>query len=370
MLNQTPNSACGVLYIDDEEKALKYFRMAYSPDFKVFTASSGQEGIEILRRESKQIGVIISDQRMPEMVGAEVLEIARREFPMIVRILTTAYSDLDSAIQAVNKGHIYQYVVKPWDVDDLRMVLRRAADYYHVLSERNGLLELKMTVLQRIVCSDRVKWLLLSSRDQDAGARDDFQRAMVSLISALPELLNPVLTEAETFSPRHFQIGVLIREEYENATRCLDLLEAFETETAAEVRPELKGLGEPLASRIEAFVTSAIAEFELAANEHELKVSGDTVHFEIRAIRKSMGQILMKLFGLLVERQVPEVALRLFSALLALSRSKKTLEIRITPTTDEAPSLLVFNPAEAPASASEAISALYEKFSSWDISRL
>src|SRR5690606_2127190 len=123
MLNQTPNSACGVLYIDDEEKALKYFRMAYSPDFKVFTASSGQEGIEILRRESKQIGVIISDQRMPEMVGAEVLEIARREFPMIVRILTTAYSDLDSAIQAVNKGHIYQYVVKPWDVDDLRMVL-------------------------------------------------------------------------------------------------------------------------------------------------------------------------------------------------------------------------------------------------------
>ncbi len=58
---------------------------------------------------------MISDQRLPEMLGAEVLGIVREEFPSIVRIITTAYSDLESAIQAVNKGYIYQYVVKPWE---------------------------------------------------------------------------------------------------------------------------------------------------------------------------------------------------------------------------------------------------------------
>src|SRR5882757_9521456 len=142
MLTHDSNPTCGILYIDDEEKALKYFRMAFSGKFKVFTASSGKEGIELLRREAKHIGIVLSDQRMPEMLGAEILGIVREEFPTIVRVLTTAYSDLESAIQAVNKGHIYQYVVKPWEIPDLGMVLQRAADYHQVLAERNELLAL------------------------------------------------------------------------------------------------------------------------------------------------------------------------------------------------------------------------------------
>jgi ActR/RegA family two-component response regulator len=164
MLNDQARNKCGVLYIDDEEMALKYFRRALADRFEVFTASSAREGLEVLRREADRIGIILSDQRMPETLGAEVLAAIREEFPSKVRILTTAYSDLKSAIDAVNKGHIYQYVTKPWDTDQLIMVLQRAADYYAVLTERNELLALKMTTLQRLICGDSLNGSFCSSR--------------------------------------------------------------------------------------------------------------------------------------------------------------------------------------------------------------
>jgi len=89
MLNTNSNPV-GILYIDDEEKALKYFRMAFGQKYKVFTAASGPEGLETLRKEAASIGIVITDQRMPGMQGAEVLGQVRTEYPHIVRILTTA----------------------------------------------------------------------------------------------------------------------------------------------------------------------------------------------------------------------------------------------------------------------------------------
>ncbi len=226
MTTNDPNPRCGILYIDDEEKALKYFRMAFAEKFDIFTAISGREGLDILRRESGRIGVVISDQRMPEMLGAEVLGVVREQYPSIVRILTTAYSDLESAIQAVNKGHIYQYVVKPWEIRDLGMVLQRAADYFRVLTERNELLALKMATLQRILCTDRVKWLLLSSRSWEASAGDAFRRALLAAIRALPA--DPSFLASASRAPHHFELGALVRSELAVAARLAPALESLQ----------------------------------------------------------------------------------------------------------------------------------------------
>lgn len=210
-MNQTPESRCSILYIDDEEKALKYFRMAFASKFRIFTASSGEEGLALLRKEAGSIGVVVSDQRMPGMIGAEVLGCVREEFPHIVRILTTAYSDLESAILAVNKGHIYQYVVKPWDVTELEMVLQRAADYYQILHERNELLRLKMSTLQRIICCDRVKGLLLAFGDGDSESA--FRRALLTLIRALRRVPPPEPASGRVFRMDQFDATMLIRRE-------------------------------------------------------------------------------------------------------------------------------------------------------------
>ncbi|MFW6119042.1 MAG: response regulator [Planctomycetota bacterium] len=144
-----------VLYVDDEEKSLKYFTRALEEDFRILTASSAAEAEQVLSGEDVKVGVLVADQRMPGQTGVELLAGVRRSRPGIVRILTTAYSDLDSAIEAVNSGAIFRYVVKPWDIRELQGIMRSAMELFLVQRERDHLLREKMSVLQRLVESDR-----------------------------------------------------------------------------------------------------------------------------------------------------------------------------------------------------------------------
>ncbi len=145
-----------ILYVDDEEQALKYFVLAYEADFNILTATNVDDALGLIETDGSRIGVLITDQRMPGKTGVNLLERIRQDRPEIVRILTTAYADMDSAIEAVNAGAIYKYIVKPWNVRDLRGVLLRAMDYFTVQHERNLLLREKLSVLQRIIVADRV----------------------------------------------------------------------------------------------------------------------------------------------------------------------------------------------------------------------
>lgn len=149
-----------VLFVDDEEKALKYFRMAYARDFPVLTAGSVPEALGVLAERWQEIGVLITDQRMPGQQGVDLLKRAREEWPGIVRILTTAYSDLEDAIAAVNRGEILRYVTKPWDVQALRAELRHAMDYFVLRRERDMLLEEKLSVRRRMLLDDRLRGML------------------------------------------------------------------------------------------------------------------------------------------------------------------------------------------------------------------
>lgn len=153
-------SGFAVLFVDDEEKARKYFRMAFTRDFRVLTASGVSEAREILEREAGSIGVLITDQRMPGGQGVDLLRLARERWPGIVRMLTTAYSDLDDAIAAVNNGEILRYITKPWDVAALRLELRQAMELFELRRERDLLLAEKYSVRQRMVQADRLRGLL------------------------------------------------------------------------------------------------------------------------------------------------------------------------------------------------------------------
>ena len=109
-----------VLYVDDEEMALKYFTRAFENTFPILTALNATDGYRLLEQNRERIGLVITDQRMPGEKGVQFLERARQLHPRAIRILTTAYSDLNVAIEAVNSGAIYKYVTKPWDIPQLR----------------------------------------------------------------------------------------------------------------------------------------------------------------------------------------------------------------------------------------------------------
>jgi two-component system, probable response regulator PhcQ len=145
-----------ILYVDDEEKSLANFSRAFGDQFHIFTASNAQDGLKLLEQHADEIGLLMTDQRMPGEKGVWLLERARKLRPNMIRILVTAYADMDAAIAAVNSGAIYKYVTKPWDPPQLEQTLMRGLEFYMVRLERDQLLREKMSVIRNMMIADRI----------------------------------------------------------------------------------------------------------------------------------------------------------------------------------------------------------------------
>lgn len=150
-----------ILFVDDEEKTLKYFSRFFSKDYKVLTAQNTSEAKVILDQNAGEIGVLISDQRMPVEKGVELLKYSREKYPQIVRLLTTAYSDLGDAIEAVNRGEILRYIPKPWDISFLELEIKHAMRFFLLNTERELLRKEKLNVIQRVISINKAKDLII-----------------------------------------------------------------------------------------------------------------------------------------------------------------------------------------------------------------
>ena len=139
--NTTMQKAASLLLVDDEPGILSSLRRLLRPaGYQIHTAESGKAGLEILEHE--EIDLVISDMRMPEMDGAKFLEQVRLRWPATTRILLTGYADVTSTIEAINRGEIYRYVSKPWDDNDLILVVRDALEGARLRNENARLLAL------------------------------------------------------------------------------------------------------------------------------------------------------------------------------------------------------------------------------------
>lgn len=145
-----------VLFVDDEQKTRKYFSRLFDGKFKMLLAVDGAEALEIFKDNIADIAVVITDQRMPNMTGAQLLEKVSELKPSCIRILSTAYADIDAAIDAVNKAGMYQYITKPWEVNHLEVALMRAIELYSIQKERDTLLRQKLSSVEMLASSDRV----------------------------------------------------------------------------------------------------------------------------------------------------------------------------------------------------------------------
>jgi response regulator RpfG family c-di-GMP phosphodiesterase len=141
MSNKEVNIPKLILFVDDEENVLRSLkRLFVSQEYEVLTALSGGEGLAILK--DIEVPVIVSDQRMPVMTGAEFLEKSRPLSPDAVRIILTGYADVEAAIGAINRGGAYRYVSKPWNDSDLLLVIKDAFEKYRLVRENQYLTEL------------------------------------------------------------------------------------------------------------------------------------------------------------------------------------------------------------------------------------
>ena len=138
-----------ILLVDDDIGNLENMLFALELSFDIITASSGNEAMEILARE--KIAVIVTDQRMPGMTGTELLKRVKETYPHIIRILITAYSDIEAAVMAINKGDIYRYIKKDYPISEIESYIRQAIDFYHVRDENQRLYdELNQGTMQAI----------------------------------------------------------------------------------------------------------------------------------------------------------------------------------------------------------------------------
>lgn len=158
-----------VLIIDDEENILKTIRRELSlHGYHVFIANNAKEAFNALETES--IPVVISDQRMPDITGSELLSLIKKRYPKTIRMIISGYTDFDALQEAINNGEIFKFIPKPWEEEYLITVLDQAFNYYDIVEKRerksraldNALEGIALTNLKNIIESVNITFLLIS----------------------------------------------------------------------------------------------------------------------------------------------------------------------------------------------------------------
>lgn len=125
-MSSNANKKPTLLFVDDEERIVNLLRTMFRGDYEVLTATSGQQALELLGKH--RVEVLVSDQRMPGMLGVELLAEARKRSPATMRILLTGYSDLAAIVGSVNDGEVFRFINKPWNHEEIKTIIREAAE--------------------------------------------------------------------------------------------------------------------------------------------------------------------------------------------------------------------------------------------------
>ena len=121
-----------ILCVDDEENILHSLKRLLRKDgYRLLFANSGSEGLDVLK--ANEVHLVISDQRMPEMSGTDFLACVKDQYPDILRIILTGYTDVDSITESINKGHIYKFYLKPWNDQNLKLEIRQALEQFDLI---------------------------------------------------------------------------------------------------------------------------------------------------------------------------------------------------------------------------------------------
>jgi len=158
-----------MLIVDDEAVNLRLLERLFSRDYDCLTASSGPEAIRML--EQHDVAILLSDQRMPEMTGIELLRLTSRSRPHMVRILLTGYTDVEVLEEAINSGLVYMYVTKPWNNEALKLKVSRACDHYESNKKSSSLVTANERLLARL---QEIKMRVVTSLGEMLQVRDAY----------------------------------------------------------------------------------------------------------------------------------------------------------------------------------------------------
>jgi response regulator RpfG family c-di-GMP phosphodiesterase len=194
-----------VLYVDDEENNLNSFRAALRRNYNIYTALSGEEGIEILSKTD--IHVIVTDQRMPHMTGVQFLQ----HIPDAqdnVKIILTGFSDMESIIEAINTGKVYRYITKPWDKDELKITIDNAIETVMLRRDNKHLIQELREYNEQLEEKVRLRTQEIEKQKQIIEAAKIQSDAL--LLNILPvEIAEELKQFGKSYARKHEQVSVL-----------------------------------------------------------------------------------------------------------------------------------------------------------------
>ncbi len=207
-----------ILVVDDEMDNLDLLKRTFRREYNVYTANSAAEALRLL--EEREFAVIVSDQRMPEMTGVEMFRHAREKYPNTIRILLTGYTDINALVDAINMGHVYRYVTKPWSREEIVMTVKRAVEHYEISVQNIRLLDELRIKNEALDKSNRQMKRLDELKTRFMVISSHELRTPTSIISGNLELL---LSGAMGDVPNEFKD--IIGNAYKGTIRLIDLIE-------------------------------------------------------------------------------------------------------------------------------------------------
>ncbi len=276
-----------ILVVDDEVDNLDLLKRTFRREYTVYTANSALEALKIL--ETREFAVIISDQRMPEMTGVELFQKASEKYPQTIRILLTGYTDINALVDAINMGHVYRYVTKPWSREDIVMTVKRAVEHYltskdnvKLLSElktKNEELEQNYKALKRL---DELKtrFMVISSHEL---------RTPASIISGnLELLLSGAMGNFDSDTKE------VVENAYKGVTRLIDLIE----DVLAVLRIDTHQLKLELSEfNLRELVQEVIGDTRIFLEERKQTVENRIPDIMVRADRNRMNHVFFNLIS-------------------------------------------------------------------------
>lgn len=140
LLSEKRNKKHTVLTVDDEENNLSLLKRTLRSDYNIISASSGKEALDILEKQGDEISLIVSDQKMPVMEGTELFKQISEKHPQIIKILLTGHSNIDILVEAINECHLFQYILKPFEPEQLCMIVQNGIKKFELSSSRTQIL--------------------------------------------------------------------------------------------------------------------------------------------------------------------------------------------------------------------------------------
>jgi signal transduction histidine kinase len=211
-MSKPPKTGPLVLYVDDEKANRIVFEQSVT-EFNVITASSGQEALQIMSQ--REVAVLVTDMRMPEMTGEELLRISKERHPATIRMVVTAYADVDPILRAINEGLVARYIVKPWQRAELVQVLRWACEAW-TFGRDSAALHHRLMETERLATLGSIAALLVH----------DLKQPLMSLLVNIE-----VLRELATASPTLHAAVEKAALQPAMRKRLLDLIDDFEPVT-------------------------------------------------------------------------------------------------------------------------------------------